>query len=75
MRDKSCECFKWLKVSMLQCIVRDCYSGFNILLWYFSDYKELFFMIIFVSLQAYSVLLFGKLFRIKKQKSFPKRKT
>ena len=31
-------------------------------------------MIIFVSLQAYSVLLFGKLFRIKKQNSFPKRK-
>ena len=60
---------------MLQYRVRGCYSGFNILLWYFSDYKELFFMIIFVSLQAYSVLLFGKLFRIKKQKSFPKRKT
>lgn len=31
-------------------------------------------MIIFVSLQAYSVLLFGKLFRIKKQKKFPKKK-
>ena len=59
---------------MLQCRVRGCYSGFNILLWYFSDYKELFFMIIFVSLQAYSVLLFGKLLRIKNKKVSQKEK-